>query len=895
MPILTAVVPVVGALVLWSLTGSMYALWFAALGPLVAAAGVVDGLRTVRRARRRARRDRRSAFARAEAEVERRHVEERERLWRRHPDVAAFAARPREVWRAVPDRGDTIVVGRGNATSALRVDGGDGSEDARTLQRSARSIADAPVTVPATAGVAVVGPPVLAAAVVRALLLQVCQTLPPGRVRLVGDDEPWSAVLPHRDAVTGTVLCATDAGRPLPHETGILLVRVPEGAPPPPRCAAVLTVASPDRARLDVDGATRDVRVEAVGLLQAAALAADLAAHARAALGAGADAAHGLDALLAGPAPAGPLAAPLGVCGGEPFTIDLVADGPHAIVIGVTGSGKSELLTTWVTALCARHGPDRVGFLLVDFKGGRTFDVLARLPHVTGVLTDLDDAAALRAIESLRAELRHREAVLAERGAREISEVHGALGRLVVVVDEYAALVAAHPGLHDLFADLAARGRALGIHLVLASQRAAGVFRDAVLANCPLRVSLRVTDRADSRAVLGMDDAAALPGSPGDRGLALVRRAADTTPSLVRVATATATTVAAVATSRPGAAARRPWLPALADIIPLDTLRTPGAIVLGVADEPERQRQRRILLPGDDPGLTIVGRAGSGKSVALHAIAAQSARTIVIAADPESAWDAVAALETVSPGAVILVDDVDALLARFPPEYAAVLTARLERCAREARGRGIRLVISAQRLIGATGRLADLLPHRALLALGSRTEHVAAGGEAAGFAADSPPGRARLDGILVQFASVPVPPPVVAPQPTLWFPRGATAFAAPPSAQSRAVLTAWAGRGLSVVRVDAADAAIGPGTVVWGPPDAWLAHWRHLAAAREGADVIVDAACAAEYRTLTGSRELPPYALAGRSRAWLCGADGGLQRVVLPGTRHDPIAVAENP
>lgn len=881
-PILTAVVPVIGALVLWGLTGSMYALWFAALGPLVAAAGVVDGLRTARRARRRTRADQRSALARAAAEVERRHAEERERLWSRHPDVASFAARPDEVWRTVPGRGDDVVLGRGEAASALRVDGGDGSEHARALQRSARRVADAPVRVPAAGGIAVVGPPVLAAAVVRGLLLQICLTLPPGRVRLVGDDEAWIAALPHRNAVSGAVLCVTDAGRPLPGDVDIPLVRVPEGTPPPPRCAAVLTVTGPDRARLDVDGTTRDVRVEAVGIPQAAAAAAGLAARARATLGAGRDAATGLDALLtAAPSP-GVLAAPIGVCGGEPFAIDLAVDGPHAIVIGVTGSGKSELLTTWVTALCAGHDPDRVGFLLVDFKGGRTFDALARLPHVTGVLTDLDDAAALRAIESLRAETRHREAVLAAHGVREIGEAQGALARLVVVVDEYAALVAAHPGLHDLFADLAARGRALGIHLVLASQRAAGVFRDAVLANCPLRVSLRVTDRADSRAVLGVDDAATLPGSPGDRGLALVRRSADPAPSLVRVATTAASTLTAVAASRPGPPARRPWLPTLAEVIPLDELRSPGAIVLGVADEPERQRQRRVVLPENDPGLAIVGRAGSGKTGALQAIAAQSERTRVVPAQPESAWDAVAELETAAPGTVVLVDDVDALFERFPPEYAAAMAERLERCAREARGRGIRLVVSAQRLTGPAGRLADLLPHRALLALTSRNEHVAAGGEASGYVADPPAGRARLDRVLMQFVSVPAPPPADVPAPTPWYPVRETAYAAPPGIRTRAVLAAWAERGARVVRVDAADAAFDPDTVVWGPPDAWTAHWRLLAAARERADLVVDVACAAEYRMLTGSRELPPYAIAGRSRAWLCSGDGGVRRVVLP-------------
>ncbi|MBG0719495.1 cell division protein FtsK, partial [Microbacterium sp. 2C] len=229
----------------------------------------------------------------------------------------------------------------------------------------------------------------------------------------------------------------------------------------------------------------------------------------------------------------GSLAAVVGVSGGEPVTLDLVADGPHAVVIGVTGSGKSELLTTWILGMCRSRSPREVSFLLVDFKGGRTFDALAALPHVTGVLTDLDEERALRAVESLRAEIRHRERVLEAAGARDVAEAGDALARLVIVVDEYAALVSVHPGLHDLFADIAARGRALGMHLVLASQRAAGAFRDGVLANAPLRIALRVTDAADSRAILGQDDAARLPGTPATRGTALIRCAADAGPRTV--------------------------------------------------------------------------------------------------------------------------------------------------------------------------------------------------------------------------------------------------------------------------------------------------------------------------------------------------------------------------
>src|SRR5690606_23108114 len=103
------------------------------------------------------------------------------------------------------------------------------------------------------------------------------------------------------------------------------------------------------------------------------------------------------------------LAVPVGVAAHGPAFVDLVADGPHALVAGTTGSGKSELLVSWVLALAGRIPPDRVSFLLVDFKGGSAFAPLAQLPHVVGVVSDLDPASARRAVESLRAELRRRE------------------------------------------------------------------------------------------------------------------------------------------------------------------------------------------------------------------------------------------------------------------------------------------------------------------------------------------------------------------------------------------------------------------------------------------------------------------------------------------------------
>jgi len=864
-------------------------LWFAVLGPVLAVAGLLDGRRGSRAARRRAHREVERRFRELRVELVARHERERAALWSRHPDVRRHGVRPEEAWRALPERQAILVVGTGEVPSVVRVEGGDDAEEARGVRAAARTLGGAPVVVPAEAGIAIVGPPVLARAVGRALVLQACLNRAPGDVRVEGVESSWGESLPHRRAGGGALLRVSSGGDVVGDDVDIPVALVAEGDPAPPRCAAVLTLLGAGRARLDYAGASSEVDVEPISRTHAAEIAGRLAARAVTTRGNGEGAAPPLGRLLAAaPGPRrGGLPAVVGTRAGAPDVVDLVADGPHAVVIGVTGAGKSELLTTWVASLAARHTPQQVSFLLVDYKGGRAFDPLAVLPHVAGVLTDLDESAALRAIESLRAEVRHRERVLGVAGARDIDEAGDALSRLVVVVDEYAALVATQPALHELFADIAARGRALGIHLVLASQRAAGVFREGVLANAPLRLALRVTDAADSRAVLGVDDAAALSGLPDDRGLCLVRGPGDAAPRAVRVSRCGADDLAVIAATE-DPPARKPWLPPLPARIALDDItRGDGALVLGIADEPEHQRQRALVLSADEPGFVVLGASGSGRSSVVRAIARQAGAPFIIPTDPEAGWDAVAAAEAVAPGTVLLADDLDLLLARVGPDHAAVLRDRMERLAREARARGIQLVVSAQRPGGAVARIADAIPRRLLLAHASRADLVAAGGAAADHAA-LPPGRGHWGGTLVQTLWTPEDAAQAEPSQRPWQPsRHPVAFVAPAGPATRATLEAWARGGADVRTMASAGeaAASGPGRggVLWGTSEQWLAHWRLLGQARAGGLLVIDAACASEYRALTGSGELPPFARPRARRAWLRTSDDTVTRIVLPG------------
>uniref|UniRef100_UPI001916297E FtsK/SpoIIIE domain-containing protein n=1 Tax=Cellulomonas citrea TaxID=1909423 RepID=UPI001916297E len=185
---------------------------------------------------------------------------------------------------------------------------------------------------------------------------------------------------------------------------------------------------------------------------------------------------------------------------GSVLEIDLVRDGPHLLIGGTTGSGKSELLVTLVTAVALRYPPDRVAMLLVDFKGGTGVGAAAGMPHVLEHLCDLAPAQATRTLTGLTAELRRRERLLADAGAADLADLdprsRQTPPRLLVVIDEFRALLDEVPEAGSVLARLAAQGRALGVHLVLATQRPAGAVGPDLRANVSARLCLRVADPA---------------------------------------------------------------------------------------------------------------------------------------------------------------------------------------------------------------------------------------------------------------------------------------------------------------------------------------------------------------------------------------------------------------
>jgi S-DNA-T family DNA segregation ATPase FtsK/SpoIIIE len=327
----------------------------------------------------------------------------------------------------------------------------------------------------------------------------------------------------------------------------------------------------------------------------------------------------------------------LGMAADGIVDIDLVRDGPHGLIAGTTGAGKSELLRTLVVGMAAAAAPTHLTFVLVDYKGGATFDACKKLPHVVGLVTDLDDHLADRALRSLHAELRRREAILRDHGAADLSALRAAapavmLPRLVVVIDEFAALVSEQPSFLHALVGVAQRGRSLGVHLLLATQRPHGVISDDIRANTNLRLALRLHDVADAIDVVGERTPAQLPR--GVPGRAVMRLGPDdhvtfqtahctvTDPEhdeteLVRLVREIVDAAARWGAPDPPA----PWQPPLTEVLSRDDVPVDA---IGVCDDPDRQRTVPLRWEPGDGSIVVAGSSGSGVTATLHTLAAHS-------------------------------------------------------------------------------------------------------------------------------------------------------------------------------------------------------------------------------------------------------------------------------
>ena len=558
------------------------------------------------------------------------------------------------------------------------------------------------------------------------------------------------------------------------------------------------------------------------------------------------------------------LAAPVGLAGSGPVAIDLREDGPHALVAGTTGAGKSEMLQTLIATLAASHPPNRLSFLLIDYKGGAAFAACARLPHTVGMVTDLDGHLTRRALISLDAELRQRERLLRDAGAKDLVDMERiaperAPASLVIVVDEFATLAKEVPEFVEGVVDVAQRGRSLGLHLVLATQRPAGVVSESIKANTNIRLALRVASPQDSDDVVAAPDAARIsraqpgraflrtghsemrevqvayagattPVSEDESGSATVRPFAFD-PSTVTVAAprtgsdedsspGTTDLERVVAAVRQAARTARitsppsPWLPALPEQLALERSGDEpedGTAAIGRLDEPNRQRQRPLVLDLErDGGPLVFGGPGSGKTVLLRTLACSLAlraspdelhiygldcagrglgllealpqcASVVTAEDEERVVRLFSRLRAeiddrrrlfaqrsasglqefrrhagaaAPPRILLLLDGYAGFAAQFERFALGELVDALPRLIVDGRGVGVHVAITADRRTAVPGALMGSVSTRILLRLASEEEYVALGVDlhvARGLR--PPPGRGLLpDGTELQIA-----------------------------------------------------------------------------------------------------------------------------------------------
>jgi DNA segregation ATPase FtsK/SpoIIIE, S-DNA-T family len=295
---------------------------------------------------------------------------------------------------------------------------------------------------------------------------------------------------------------------------------------------------------------------------------------------------------------------------GRPLVLDLKEAaqggmGPHGLIVGATGSGKSELLRTLVTGLSVRHSPDLLSFVLVDFKGGATFAGVTELPHVAGMITNLVDDLALvdRVKDALVGEQQRRQRILRDAGnidtvreyqlrrAAGLTAPDGSalppLPYLLIIVDEFGELLSGRPDFVDLFVQIGRVGRSLGMHLLLATQRLEEGKLRGLDSNLSYRICLRTFSAAESRTVIGSPDAYRLPPIPGSAYL----KVADSEPERFRVALVSGPHLSAAQRSAQA-------LPPPMDIAPF-RLRVPEDVAASAEAVPEERPKPLVTGPSE--------------------------------------------------------------------------------------------------------------------------------------------------------------------------------------------------------------------------------------------------------------------------------------------------------
>lgn len=319
----------------------------------------------------------------------------------------------------------------------------------------------------------------------------------------------------------------------------------------------------------------------------------------------------------------------------ERLSVSLSSETPHVLIAGRTGSGKSHALAALVVQWSIRFSPREFQFIGIDFKGGATLTSLRKLPHHLATITDLDTTLLPRALAGTAVEMIRRERELLRQGVSAIERASG-IPRLAVVVDEVHEMLRRFPESHEVLADIARRGRSLGIHLVVATQHPAGVLRESVLGNIAVRICLAMNSTTDVTSVLGRP----ATFSPA-RGTALVTQGDGF--------------VATVLVSIPD---ESEW-PTFQTTMPQPLWQAPldrpvprlGRIGFGLVDDVSGACHRPAVWSPSDGDVLVIGEPGSGRTSVLEALSEGHGVTWV--REPR---------DLSNPVGILVIDDLDVLV-----------------------------------------------------------------------------------------------------------------------------------------------------------------------------------------------------------------------------------------
>ncbi len=370
--------------------------------------------------------------------------------------------------------------------------------------------------------------------------------------------------------------------------------------------------------------------------------------------------------------------------GNQPLYLDIHEKyhGPHGLVAGTTGSGKSETLQSYILSLAVNYHPDEVAFILIDYKGGGMAQSFEGLPHVSGVITNLGGNATNRALLSINAEIKHRQKLFNDFKVKHIDayiELYRSgvatepMPHLLIIADEFAELKKEQPEFVRSLVSAARVGRSLGVNLILATQKPSGVVDDEIWSNTRFRLCLRVADKSDSNEMLKKPDAAYITGTGrgyfqvgsdeifeefqsgwsgaayepevpfsdeknakvelinliGKNGVPKKKDKKKKSDNIQEVTQLDAIVKYAlkIAKEHKIASVRQIWLPALAKRIYLEELATQKPegfslkLPVGLADNPEAQSQYTAYVDFlSDGNLLVCGPSGSGKTSLLQTI-----------------------------------------------------------------------------------------------------------------------------------------------------------------------------------------------------------------------------------------------------------------------------------